>query len=177
MLTWYIFQSKTRKEDLLCEQLRIREIETYYPRLRVRPVNPRARKVKPYFPGYVFGRLDLDQVGRSVVDWIPGTLGLVSFGGDPASIPDHLISALRQHLDAINASNSPALFHYHPGDVVAIHGGPFSGYEAIFDVHLPGRDRVEVLLKMLQGYQIRVELPLDLISLRNTPSALHASAE
>ena len=175
MLNWYIFQSKTRKEDLLCEQLRIREIEIFFPRLRVRPVNPRARKVRPYFPGYVFGRLDLDQVGRSMVDWIPGALGLVSFGGDPASVPDHLINTLRQHLEVINAANNPASLRYRPGDIVAIQGGPFSGYEAIFDVHLPGRDRVEVLLKLLQGYQLRVELPLDLISLRSTSSTLQTS--
>jgi transcription antitermination factor NusG len=167
MLHWYIFQSKTRKEDLLCEQLRIREIEIFFPRLHVQPVNPRARKVKPYFPGYVFGRVDLDEVGRSILDWIPGALGIVNFGGEPAPVPDHLVATFRQHLEIINASNRKASVKYQPGDVVAIREGPFSGYEAIFDVHLPGRDRVEVLLKMLQGYQVRVELPVELITLKN----------
>ena len=175
MLTWYIFQSKTRKEDLLCEQLRIRDIEIFFPRLRVQPVNPRARKVKPYFPGYVFGRLDLDQVGRSMADWIPGALGLVSFGGEPAAVPDHLVTTLRQHLEVINAANNPDALRYQPGDIVAIHSGPFSGYEAVFDVHLPGRDRVEVLLKMIQGYQLRVELPLNLISLRIASSSVQSN--
>ncbi len=176
MLNWYIFQSKTRKEDLLCEQLRIREIETFFPRVYVQPVNPRARKVRPYFPGYVFGRIDLDEVGRSIVDWIPGALGIVNFGGEPATVPDHLVVSLQQHLQTINASNSKPSVKYQPGDLVAIHGGPFSGYEAIFDVQLPGRNRVEVLLKMLQGYQIRVELPVELITMRAASSSLQAHA-
>lgn len=170
MMNWYIFQSKTRKEDLLCEQLRIREIETFFPALQVQPVNPRSRKIRPYFPGYVFGRMDPDEVGRSILDWIPGAVGIVNFGGDPAPVPDHLVAALREHLELVNASSRKASAQYQSGDVVAIHGGPFSGYEAIFDVHLPGRDRVEVLLKMIQGYQIRVELPVKLIGLKDGPS-------
>lgn len=151
----------------------MRGIEIFYPRLRVQPVNPRARKVKPYFPGYVFGQLDLEQVGRSVVDWIPGALGLVNFGGEPAIVPEHVVNTIRQHVDAINAANNPDSLRYRPGDTVAIHAGPFSGYEAIFDVHLPGRDRAEVLLKMLQGYHLRVELPLNFISLKTASSSIH----
>ena len=170
MLRWYIFQSKTRKEDLLCEQLRLREIEIFFPTLHVRPVNPRARKVKPYFPGYVFGRVDLEELGRSIMTWLPGAVGIVSFGGDPAAVPDEMVTTLRHHVDVINASNGKDTEKYRPGDVVAIRGGPFSGYEAIFDVHLPGRDRVEVLLKLLQGHHIRVELPTDLITLKEDSS-------
>ena len=167
MLYWYIFQSKARKEDLLCEQLRLRQLEIFFPTLHVRPVNPRARKIKPYFPGYVFARVDLQEYGRSILDWIPGAVGIVSFGGDPAAVPDELVAALRQHVEMVNASNGKAPEKYRPGDVVAIRGGPFEGYEAIFDVHLPGRDRVEVLLKLLQGYQVRVELPAELITLKD----------
>lgn len=169
MLQWYIFQSKTRKEDLLCEQLRIREIEIFFPCLHVRPVNPRARKVKPYFPGYVFARVDLEDAGRSIVDWVPGAIGIVSFGGDPAPVPDHLVETLRQHIDTVNAAGSKTSETYQPGDMVSIQSGPFSGYEAIFDVHLPGRDRVEVLLSLLQGSQIRLELPAEFISSKKEP--------
>lgn len=169
MLHWYIFQSKARKEDLLCEQLRLRELEIFFPTLHVRPVNPRARKIKPYFPSYVFAHVDLHQYGRSILDWLPGAVGIVSFGGDPAAVPDELVAALRRHMSLINASNGKVSEKYSPGDVVAIHGGPFAGYEAIFDVQLPGRNRVEVLLKLLQGYQVRVELPVELISLKNEP--------
>lgn len=166
-MNWYIFQSKARKEDLLCEQLRLRDVEIFFPTLRVQPVNPRARKIKPYFPGYVFGRIDLAESGRSILEWIPGAVGIVSFGGDPAPVPDELVATLRQHLARINESNGKGSEKYQAGDLVIIRGGPFAGYEAIFDVNLPGRDRVEVLLKLLRGSQVRVELPAELIELKD----------
>jgi transcriptional antiterminator RfaH len=171
MIRWYALQSKPRKEDLLCEQLRMREIETFFPRVRIQPVNPRARKVKPYFPGYVFAYADLEQVGRSVLDWIPGAIGVVNFGGEPAPVSDHLISALQTHLDTLNASADDMAGRFQPGDVVAIHWGPFAGYEAIFDACLAGRDRVKVLLKMLETQQIQIELPVQQISLKQAAYA------
>jgi transcription antitermination factor NusG len=166
MRQWYAFQSKTRREQLLCEQLRIRQIDTFYPCINVRPVNPRARKTQPYFPGYVFGRVDLEHDGRSMLDWIPGAIGIVNFGGEPAPISDHLVDTLQRHLDSINASERELREGFQPGDVVAIHGGPFAGYEAILDARLPGRQRVEVLLKILRDSYIRVELPIEQISLK-----------
>ena len=170
MIKWYAIQSKTHKEDLVCEQLYLRNIETFFPRVRVRPVNPRARKVKPYFPGYVFGRMDLEQVSRSFLDWIPGAVGIVNFGNEPAPVSDHLITTLQQHLKALNTSVAHMSEIFQAGDLVTIHGGVFTGYEAIFDARLPGRDRVEVLLNMLQGHQLRVELPIEQISLKKALS-------
>jgi transcription elongation factor/antiterminator RfaH len=171
MIYWYAFQSKTQKERLLCEQLRLRQIETFLPCIRVRPVNPRARKVKPYFPGYVFGQVDLEKIGKSILDWIPGAIGIVNFGGEPVSVSDHLIHALKQHLEAINAATNDLPEKFQQGDRVTIQGGPFAGYEAIFNARLPGRDRVEVLLKMLQGSaQLRLELSVEQITPRQSAS-------
>ncbi len=174
-MQWYVFQSKFQKESLVCEQLRIRNVDTFFPRLYVQPVNPRARRMKPYFPGYVFGRLDLEQICRSIIDWIPGVIGIVSFGGEPVSVPDHLITTLQQHLNAINAAKRELSERFQLGDSVAIQGGPFAGYEAIFNSRLPGRNRVEVLLKLLQGPQIRVELPIHQIALKDSSFVKRAS--
>jgi transcription antitermination factor NusG len=172
MKQWYAIQSKTRKEALLCEQLNIREIETFFPRIRVKPVNPRSRKIRPYFPGYVFGFVDLEQVGKSGLAWIPGAIGVVNFGGEPVPVPDHLINSLQQHLEIINATTYSAVEKFRPGDIVTIHWGPFAGYEAVFDASLPGRDRVKVLLRMLERYQLPVELPADQISLKAAATTL-----
>lgn len=170
MIKWYAIQSKTHKENLVCEQLTLRNIETFFPRVRVRPVNPRARKVKPYFPGYVFGRMDLEHVSRSFLDWIPGAIGVVNFGDEPAAVSDHLITTLQHHLKIVNASMTQMADMFQRGDLVAIHGGVFAGYEAVFDARLPGRDRVEVLLNMLQGHQLRVELPIEQVTLKKAVS-------
>ncbi|MDK1117630.1 MAG: transcription termination/antitermination NusG family protein, partial [Anaerolineae bacterium] len=106
---WYALRSKPHKDDLLWSQLVIREIETFYPRLRVQTVNPRARKVRPYFPGYMFVRIDLEHVNLSSLQWTPGAVGLVSFGEEPAWVPDELITAIRRRVDKVNKDGGELL--------------------------------------------------------------------
>ncbi len=156
---WYALRSKPHKYDLLWEQLRIREIETFYPRLRVQTVNPRARKIRPCFPGYVFVRVDLEQVNLSSLQWTPGAVGLVSFGEQPAWVPDDLITAIRRRVDEVNKAGGELLNGLKPGEPVTIQNGPFSSYEAIFDARLPGNERVKVLLKLLGQKQLPLEIP------------------
>ena len=84
---WYALRSKPRKEDVLWKQLQAVGFEVFYPQLRVHPINPRSRKLIPYFPGYLFIHVDIDLVGLSTFQWMPHTTGLVSFdnGNDPSS--------------------------------------------------------------------------------------------
>lgn len=163
---WYAFQSKPRKERMICEQLRLRQIEPFFPTIRVQSGNARVRRVEPYFPGYVFGRVNLANCGKSLLDWIPGAVRIVNIGGEPVPVPDALINIIRQHLEAINANGAESPRTLQPGDEVTIQRGVFAGYTAIFSARLPGRERVEVLLKMLEGSPVRVELPVEQITPR-----------
>jgi transcription elongation factor/antiterminator RfaH len=159
MKHWYTLQSKLHQETLLWEQLGQRNIDAYYPRIIVHPVNPRAKKIKPYFPGYMFVNVDLEQVGGSTFQWMPGVARMVSFGNEFAPIPDHLMQAIRERVDALNASESKSFENFKQGDHVILHSGVFAGYEAIFDSRLPGQDRVRVLLQLLQNQQYRMVVP------------------
>jgi len=156
---WYVVRSKPRKEEFLAEQMELRKIEIFDPLIRVQTVNPRARKIKPYFPGYVFVHLDLEKTGKFSVQYIPGAAGLVSFGGEAADVPDGLIQAIRQRVDEINGAGGELFDVLKIGATVVIHSGLFAGYEAIFDARLPGSDRVRVLLKLLKNRQMLVDLP------------------
>lgn len=155
---WYALRTKPRKEDIVWRQALERGFELYFPRIRVHPVNPRSKKVKPYFPGYLFIRLDLEASGMSVVQWMPHTVGLVSFGGEPAVVPDHLIVEIRRRIETIAKAGGEIFAGLSQGDVVRIEHGPFEGYEAIFDTRLPGNERVRVLLKMLNDRRVPIEL-------------------
>jgi len=157
-ISWYAIRSKPNKEDFLAGQLESYGVEIFFPRVRVTPVNPRARKLRPYFPSYLFVHVDLAVVNISVLRWMPGASGLVSFDGDPASVPDVLIAALQRQVDHINATARDSVDTLKPGDPVIVKEGLFAGYEAIFDSRLPGRDRVRVLLSFLQRRQIPLEL-------------------
>lgn len=156
--SWYALQSKPNKEDALSEQLLHQGIEVFYPRIRVNPVNPRARKIKPYFPGYMFVRADLKVVGLSAFQWIPFSRGMVIFDQEPAPVPDGLISAIKHRVEQVNASGGEIFTGLSKGDEVLIQEGPFAGYEAIFDVRLPGSERVRVLIKLLSQRQVPVEM-------------------
>jgi len=157
-ISWYAMRSKPNKEDFLAGQLDSYGVEVYFPRIRVTPVNPRARKMRPYFPNYLFIHVDLDVFNLSMLRWMPGASGLVSFDGEPASVPDLLIGALQKQVDYLNASSQSLLDELKPGDSVMVQTGPFAGYEAIFDGRISGRDRVRVLLGFLQKRQIPLEL-------------------
>jgi transcription elongation factor/antiterminator RfaH len=162
-VSWYVIRSKPNKEEFLAGQLTAYGIEVFYPRIRVKTVNPRARKIKPYFPSYLFVHVDLEIVNASTLHWMPGAVNLVSFDGDPAPVPDMLISAIERQVEQINIAQQNPLHDLKPGDAVVIHGGPFAGYEAIFDGQIPGRERVRVLLTFLQKRHLPVELKQDQI--------------
>lgn len=155
---WYAIQSHPNKEDFLWNQLHSHEIEVFYPRVRVQTVNPRARKIKPYFPGYMFVHIDLEALGISTLQWMPHARGLVAFGGEPAVVPEPLIHAIRRRVGEISEAGGELFDGLKSGDEVLIHDGPFAGYEAIFDLRVSGSERVRVLLQLLNHTQIPVEL-------------------
>jgi transcriptional antiterminator RfaH len=156
--SWYVVRSKPNKEDFLARQFEAYGIKVFYPRLRVSPVNPRARKVRPYFPGYLFAHVDLEVTGASTLQWMAGAANLVSFGGEPAPVPDALIAALEKRVEEINASNKTEVDNLKRGELILIQAGPFAGYEAIFDGGISGQERVRVLLNFLQKRRVAVEL-------------------
>jgi transcription antitermination factor NusG len=164
MTRWYALRTKPNKETLVWQQAKLRGFKVFYPRLRVKPVNPRARKVVPYFPGYLFVEADLQQAGLSTFQFMPYTLGLVCFGGEPATIPESFIHEMKQRMLVIEDSGGFFIDHLKRGDRVLIQDGPFDGYEAIFDTRLSGNDRVQVLLNMLSNRHILVEMDAGMVS-------------
>jgi transcription antitermination factor NusG len=157
-LHWYALRTKTRQEEAVWKQIQQMSYEAFFPRIKVRPVNPRSRKIKPYFPGYLFIRVDLEEVGISTFEWMPHSLGLVSFGGEPASVPDNLVYAVRQRVEEIAASGGELFDGLQAGDTVKISYGPFEGYEGIFDTRIPGGERVKIFLRLLNDKRLPIEL-------------------
>ncbi|MEW6577701.1 MAG: transcription termination/antitermination NusG family protein [Chloroflexota bacterium] len=155
--SWYVIHSKPRKENQVNAYLRTQGFETFYPTLRVQPVNPRASRIRPYFPRYLFVHADLDEVGVSALQWVPGAIGLVEFDGYVAPVPDSAVHELTRRVAAIEAAGGLTFDGLQPGDPVRITHGPFAGYEAIFDMRLGGSERVQVLLQML-GRLVKVRV-------------------
>ena len=87
--------------------------------------------------------------------------------GEYARVPDFVIEEIRRNLEIINANGNKKPQRFKSGDVVEIRSKPFDKYQAIFDSHIPGRERVRVLLQLLNDRQISVELSPEEIELKN----------
>ena len=155
---WYAIQSKPHKEEALCGQLLAGGFDVFYPKIRANPVNPRARKIKAYFPGYLFVKADLQLTGLSVLQFTPFARGLVSFDKEPAAVPESLLQAVRKRVEEVNLRGGEILADLVPGQAVLITDGPFAGYSGIFDMRLSGSERVKVLIQLLSKRYLPVEL-------------------
>jgi transcriptional antiterminator RfaH len=155
---------------MLHEQLLAREIECFFPRIQVIPVNPRSRKVRPYFPGYIFVKTNLDETGANTFKWMPYAQQLVAFDGIPSPVPAAIIEQLRSLLAQINSQGGVKVEKFSPGEQVKVTDGPFEGYQGIFDIHLSGTNRAKILIDLLGSRQLPVELDIDqIISKKKRP--------
>lgn len=157
-MNWYALQTKPHKEFSVYELLVHEGIETYLPFTNVKPKNPRAAKKRPYFPSYLFVRIESEDLGTNILKWTQGIKGLVSFGNVPAVVPDHFMNHLRQHMETIAVEGLKPKNQLKPGDKVTIIEGPFAGHKAVFDNYLSGKDRVQVLLAFLSSYPQPIKL-------------------
>lgn len=156
MQSWYALFTKPRREHQVGEILSEKGLETYVPTIRVRQ---RRRIVeKPFFPRYMFVRLNFQEVGLSDVQWTPGLTSIVSFGGGPTPVPEAIIERLKAELERLNREGTFSPFQ--PGDRVRIISGPMRDFEAVFDTHLSGSDRVRILVEFLRNVR-RVEIDVD----------------
>lgn len=157
-LNWFCVHTKPKKEALVSAYCRdTLGLETYFPRLRQYKTIRRVRRVVvgPLFPSYFFCRFEAAVSYRSV-RYAPDTIDLVHSGKFPAIVQDGLIAELKSWagdaLDVITV-RSPL----RPGDTVEITDGPLRGLPAVILHASDDRDRVAILLSILQcGAQLTI---------------------
>ncbi len=150
-MNWYCVHTRPQKEARACAHLgQTLGLDTYYPRLRRQRTIRRVRRLVtgPLFPRYFFCRFDFGQRYRAV-KFAPDVLDVVSFGDVPAIVDDSLIEGLKgwagDSVDIITAN--PSL---QTGDRVSITDGPMRGLEAVIQDDMGGRERVAVVLSILE---------------------------
>ena len=151
--SWRVVQTKRYKERAAQRYLSELGLVTYLPLLLQWPRPAVGAEVGPMFPCYLFlsvAARDVCRVGRTA-----GVRGFVNFGGEPALLDEAAIEFLRarEGLDGIIRANPLP-----PGAQVMIGDGPFRGLVAVIERRLTARQRVLVLLEILQR-QTRVEIP------------------
>lgn len=162
MLRWYLIQTKPSAELVAEWNLQRQGYETYYPRAVIdgRRRGHARERIGALFPRYLFLRLDEGVQCLSPVRSTVGVASIVRFGIHYATVPDRLVSELRQRADAetglhhVSGTALPGR-----GALVQITDGPLQGLEGIFEREA-GADRVIVLLRLL-GQTARVQVPVD----------------
>jgi transcription antitermination factor NusG len=97
---WYAIWTRSRHEQLVREQLERKGVEAFLPTI-IRWSRWKDRKKKidwPLFPGYCFARFD--SAVRMPILKCTGVVNIVSFDGEPASIPDREIDGIRQLVES-----------------------------------------------------------------------------
>ena len=159
MIRWYAAQTQPRKERLALQHLANQHFETFCPLgRRARRIGKRSvSALEPFFPGYVFVHLDLAFERWRSINGTIGVARLVSFGGEPAMVPEGLI----ERLEALTDQDGVLSFDedLHAGDEVRIIGGPLDTFCGTLVTCEP-RKRVTVLLELLSG-ATRVEVARD----------------
>jgi transcriptional antiterminator RfaH len=110
----------------------------------------RHRAPMPFFPCYLFARVDPSSSDYVDLNWTPGLRYVVKFQSRIAWVPDDAIRRIAErvsHWDQEVAHREDNRFR--PGDVVRINSGPFAHLEAVFDRKLSREGRARVLLEVL----------------------------
>ena len=147
---WYAVRSKPRKEFAVQDLLASRGIETYLPVLKATGKRAlRGGPDKPFFSCYLFAHLNLSTVPLSSINWSPGVTRVVSFGGQPAVVPDEVITWLRDHLARMDGNDYHQGMPLRPGDRLRVKKGPLKDAEVVFDRRLSSENRAQVFIYIL----------------------------
>ncbi|MCC6456228.1 MAG: hypothetical protein IT328_14840 [Caldilineaceae bacterium] len=161
MQEWYVIYTKPNKEPLVNSQLEEKDLEVFFPVLQFDRGYRRGLGIEPFFPSYLFVKVDLSAPKANNIRWLPGVRTIVEIDGQPATVPETIIEGLRQRLEPMTRRvmrKSEWLFQ--PGQKVSITAGPFKGFEAVFQKGLSGEQRVQVLLEFL-GSSIRTNVNVE----------------
>jgi transcriptional antiterminator RfaH len=154
---WYAIYTNPKQEERAESNLRAWGVETLNPRSkefsrRRRPIKTKFL-IKQLFPRYIFAHF-AGKLLREVC-FTRGVHSVVSFGNEPTSVEDEIISLIRLRI------SDDGYVHLgqdlKKGDKVIVKNGPFSNFMGMFERSMTDSDRVLILLTTV-SYQARAVL-------------------
>lgn len=158
MERWFAVHTHARSEVQAVRHLRNQNFLVYLPVYGRR--RSHARKVEtvraPFFPRYLFIRLDPETARWRAINSTVGVSGLVQAGGVPSPLPDAVIEALQAREDVHGLICPETEPDFAKGACVRVLDGPLADLVGLFDM---GDEQRVILLLSLLGRPVRVELP------------------
>ena len=123
--SWFAIWTRSRHEQVVCEQLERKRVEAFLPTITrwSRWKDRRKRVDWPLFPGYCFARFAVHS--GPVVLRCTGVVNIVSFAGEPAPIASHELDGIRRLVETDLLYDSCPLIH--EGMQVEVVHGPLKG--------------------------------------------------
>ena len=158
---WYVIQTKPKKEEEATSYLLAKGVEIFGPLMETFTSRngKLAKELKPLFPGYIFGKFDLEQ-NYPLVRWGRGVKCVLGFGGYPTSISEEVVEIIKERTDTQGIVRVKQNFK--ANDVIRIKTGPLKDLLAIFERWVSDSERVRILLNLI-GYQPSVEMHYSMI--------------
>lgn len=163
---WHAIYTRPHSEIIVNQQLEDRGFEVYFPVLQFDRGYGRGIRIEPFFPHYLFFKVDLSSSSAYGLRWMPGVRSFVETDNVPIIVPDAVIETLQVRLNATTKGlirKSEWLFR--PGQIVQIKDGPFKGFDAVFEKGLSGDERVQILLTCM-GSSVRVNVAVSCLASR-----------
>jgi len=154
---WYALRVRARHEELVASALTHKGYEILLPQYRcLKQWSDRIKAAQlPLFPGYLFGRFDINH--RLPLLVTPGVLHIVSVGREFIPVDPDEMAAI-ERLVASGAPAEPTDF-LRVGEKVRIAAGPLRGVEGLL-VHVNERRRLVLSVSLLQR-SVSVEISRD----------------
>jgi transcriptional antiterminator RfaH len=161
MNLWYVIQTKPKKEGEAQSYLSTKGVEMFHPLIETFASKKMGmiKEVKPLFPGYIFGRFDLEK-NYPLVRWARGVKSILGFGGYPTPISEEVVRTIKERTDPQGILRVKNRFE--PNDLVRIKTGPMKDLLGVFERWLPDHERVRILLRFI-GYEPAVEIYCSMI--------------
>jgi len=161
-LAWYVIQTKPKKEEEAKSYLSMKGVEIFSPLMENFLIRNGSlnKELKPLFPGYMFGKFDLEK-DYSLVRWGRGVKKVLGLGGDyPSPVSEEVVEIIKRRTDSNGIVRKS--YHFETNDRIRIKSGPLKDLLGIFERWISDNDRVRILLNLI-GYQPAVEMHYSMI--------------
>jgi len=161
-LEWYVVQTKPKKEEEAKSYLTTKGLEIFSPLMENFVIRKGIinKEYKPLFPGYIFGKFELEK-DYPLVRWGRGVKKVLGLGRDyPSPLSEEVIEIIRRRTDSYGIVRKS--YHFEANDRVRIKSGPLRDLLGIFERWVSDTDRVRILLNLI-GYQPAVEMHYSMI--------------
>lgn len=157
---WFVVYTKPQKEKCAQFHLKLKGVESFFPRLLLPAFSRKRKRVFPLFPNYLFVRIYLEEE-YDYVRWSTGVKSFVNFNDVPIPLENSIAEYFLGQADddGIIAARSDLKV----GQEVRFCREPFDGLLGTVERTPDAQGRVKILMTLL-GRQVSVSVPINSVS-------------